>query len=188
MSKGNWLSHTFLGFMLFIAMGCSDATPSVGLLKTIKAFDFITPNIVTSSLTAVPVQAKCSSLITAVEMSFDGGNTWVSPTSHDASATANCNSGSFNMTLSKNNAPLNGMTVAIGQILTLKYRAQIKSGVWVYSDLTVKLQPSTSTSQEILAGAQVQSGSGVQLHGRIRGQNQQQASGGSFVLRGRITQ
>lgn len=179
---------SILSMMLMSVVGCSDTTPAVSMLKSINAFEFTSTNIVTASMASVPLQAKCSSFISSVEMSFDNGATWISPTSHDTAASTSCVNGLFNMTLSNANAPLSAMTFSHGQILPVKFRAAIRTGSWLYSNVSVKYLPSTTISQEILVGAKVQTGAGMVLRGRLRAQQQQTSTGGTFVLRGRITQ
>lgn len=183
----------FLGFSILTAIfvfmaGCSDTTPTVSILKSINSFEFVNRNIVTASLSSVPLQAKCSSFVSSVEVSFDAGVTWVSPSSHDPAAKSVCENGLFNMTLSSANAPLSTMTFSSGQTLAVKFRGLMRTGNWVYSDVSVKYVPSATISQEILAGSQTQAGAGMVLRGRVRAQSQQTAAGGGFVLRGRITQ
>lgn len=169
-------------------VGCSDANPTVSILRSIEGFDFSSPNIVTASLNSVPLQANCSAFVGGVEMSFDGGTTWITPTSYDPSAKSVCENGLFSVTLSDSKAPLNGMAISKGQIFTVKFRALPRIGNWIYRDVSVKYAPSSPLSEEILVGSQIQTGSGLVLHSRLRGQTQQVSQGGAFKIRGRITQ
>lgn len=183
-------SVRFKLFML-LALGlsaCSDVNPTVTILRSIDGFEFENSAIVTSSLNSVPLKATCSSLITGVELSFDGGTTWLTANSYDPSAKQGCEGGSFNVTISNSKAPVNAMTLTSGQILTVKFRAQPKVGNFIYRDVTVKYSPSTPIKQEVLVGSQVQSGGGLVLRGRARSQQQHTALGGSFVMKGRIVQ
>lgn len=177
-----------LALLVGAMAGCSDANPTVSILRSIEGFDFSSSNIVTASLNSVPLQANCSAFVGGVEMSFDGGATWITPTSYDPSAKSVCENGSFSVTLSDSKAPLNGMAIAKGQIFTVKFRALPKVGSWIYRDVSVKYAPSSPLSEEILVGSQTQTGSGLVLHSRLRGQAQQISQGGAFKIRGRITQ
>lgn|GEM_PF-1933456 len=174
-------------FLLFL-VGCSDTSPSVSILRAIDGFDFVPPQVVTASLNSVPLQANCSLFVGNVEMSFDGGTTWITPTSYDPTAKSACENGSFAITLSRHKSPWNSMTFSPGQTLSVKFRAQPRVGDWIYRNVAIKFAPSTPLSQETLAGGSVQSGGGYVLRGRARMQDQHVASGGGYSIRGRITQ
>jgi len=173
---------------LFVLGGCSDTTPAVSILKNLNGLEFNSPQVVASSLSSVPLQARCSSFVEYVELSFDSGATWMSPPAHDPSAGSTCDNGIFNMRILSANAPLNAMSVAGGSVLNLKFRAKLRLGGWSQASVGIQYSPSGTVSREILAGANVLSGGGMVLRGRIRTQNQQVSSGGNFVVRGRITQ
>lgn len=183
----------FLRFKLVMLLvwglsACSDVTPSVTLLRSIDGFEFENSAIVTSSLSSVPLKATCSSFITDVELSFDGGTTWLAARSYDPNAKQGCEGGSFNVTISNAKSPMDVMTLTSGQILTLKFRALPKMGNPIYRDVTVKYSPSTPIKQEVLVGSSVQSGGGFVLRGRARSQQQHTAQGGAFVMKGRVVQ
>ena len=167
---------------------CSDVNPTVTILRSIDGFEFQNSAIVTSSLSSVPLKATCSSLITGVEISFDGGATWLTAPSYDPSAKQGCEGGSFSMTISNARAPMDAMTLTSGQVLTLKFRAQPKVGNFIYREVTIKYSPSTPIKQEVLVGSEVQAGGGFILRGRARSQQQHTALGGSFVMKGRVVQ
>lgn len=177
--------HSLLVLFLFL-ISCTDTTPSVGFLKTDATFDFATSNIVTTNLSSVPVKAFCSPLITSIELSFDDGATWI--LSSDYQASAKCDAGHFNMTLSNSLAPLNSMNVGKGDTLTVQFRALSKMGAFVYRSVNVTLTPPVTNSQQLLAGGQHQTGSGILLRGRIRAKQQQVATGGTFRITGRIAE
>ncbi|WP_374029178.1 hypothetical protein [Bdellovibrio bacteriovorus] len=174
--------------LLFMVAGCSDTNPTVSILRSIEGFDFNPTNVVTASMNNVPLQATCSSFVGAVEMSFDGGTTWVTPTSYDPAVASQCANGSFQISLSDSKAPWSSMTFTNGQMVTVKFRAQPRIGNWIYRNVTIKYSPSTTISQEILAGAKTQTGTNMVLKGRVRAQEQHVASGGGFVIKGRIAQ
>ncbi|NUN04262.1 MAG: hypothetical protein HUU57_00755 [Bdellovibrio sp.] len=157
-------------------------------MRSIDGFEFENSAIVTSSLSSVPLRATCSSFITDVELSFDGGATWMAATNYDPNAKQGCAGGSFNVTISNTKAPTDAMTLTSGQILTVKFRAQPKMGNPIYREVTVKYSPSTPVKQEVLVGSGVQSGGGLVLRGRARSQQQHTALGGAFVMKGRVVQ
>lgn len=177
--------QSLLVLFLFL-IGCTDTTPSVGFLKTDATFDFVTSNIAATSLNSVPVKAFCSPLISSVELSFDGGATWLLSTDYQSSA--RCAAGYFEMVLSNTLAPLNTMTVARGDTLNIQFRAHSKMGSYIERTVNVTLTPPVTNSQQILAGSQLQSGSGIFLRGRVRAKNQQVAVGGTFRITGRIAE
>ncbi|MGZ3773471.1 MAG: hypothetical protein ACXVCN_07150 [Bdellovibrio sp.] len=176
-----------LSILIFTALsvGCTDVNPNVSVLKSVNSFEFMKSQITTTSLFSIPLQASCSSYIQSVEMSFDGSN-WITLSAYDSTVKSNCDTGSISISLSNSKAPWNSMTFSSGQDITVKFRALPRVGPYVYRDVTIKYVPSPSFSQEVLAGAQVQTGNGMNLRGRVRSQNQQVASGGSFKIRGRI--
>ncbi|MBO9667376.1 MAG: hypothetical protein J7501_11255 [Bdellovibrio sp.] len=170
--------------LVFLA-GCSDADPKVTLLRPMNQFDFVTSNITTSSLTAVPLTAKCSSFIGTVEMTFDKGATWIDATSYDTHNSV-CTSGKFNITLSNTSSPLNGMAINNGDTVTVRFRAHPRIGPVVERTVLVKYAPSATIQQGILAGAGTQSGAGYVLRGRVQSHKQEIATGTNLILRGRI--
>lgn len=187
MSKWNVLTVTLIAALALI--GCTDVTPTVGMLKSIEGFDFKSSKLMASSLSSISLQASCSSFIEAIELSFDGTN-WIQPTAYDPAAKSMCDNGSFAITLSNSQAPWNAMSFANGQLITVKFRARSRVGNWIYRNVEIKYTPSTTISQEVLAGSQVQSnvGAGMVLRGRLRAQNQTVATGGSYKIKGRILQ
>lgn len=175
---------------LFLSVGCTDVNPTVTMLKSIDdGFAFNASQITTASLFSVPLQASCSSLIQTVEMSFDG-STWMPLSTYDAVAKSTCENGAVSITLSNTKTPWKNMTFVNGQIITVKFRALPRIGPYIYRDVEIKYVPSSPVSQEILAGAQIQTGNGLKLRGKVRAQNQHVASGGSgaVYIRGRIIQ
>lgn len=176
--------------LLSLVSACSDTNPSVGVLKSIQGLQFDNTRIVTSSLGAVPLQASCSPFAGNVEMSFDSGSSWISPQSHDSTSTGACQDGIFKMKLRGSADPLAQAKITSGQVIKLKFRVALGAAGWVYQDVEIKYQPSTTMSQEILAGASVSKneGAGIVLRGRIRSQNQEISRGGDLVIRGRIVQ
>lgn len=187
MDKRDVCNFKILAIFLLL-VGCSDAAPTVALLRSLEGFEFSEEQIVTASLSSVSLTAKCSSYVSKVEVSFDNGATWISPTAHDPSATDQCSGGSFSMKISSLQAPLSSMTISKGQLIGLKFKAQTKVGSDIYRSLTVKYSPSSVLPQELLVGSQIQTGSGLQMRGRARFQQQHAASGGSFAISGRIMQ
>lgn len=175
--------------MAFALIGCTDVTPTVGMLKVIEGFDFKSSKLMTASLSHVSLQASCSSFIEAIELSFDG-TSWIQPTAYDPAAKSMCDNGSFAITLSNSQAPWNAMSFANGQLITVKFRARSRIGNWIYRTVEIKYAPSTTISQEVLAGSQVQSnlGAAIVLRGRLRAQTQTVATGGAYKIRGRILQ
>ncbi|UOF01074.1 hypothetical protein [Bdellovibrio reynosensis] len=187
MSKRDVRNFNILGIFLFM-VGCSDAAPTVALLRSLEGFDFNETSIVTSNLSAVPLSAKCSSYVGKIEMSFDDGVTWINPGAHDVSAKSECANGSFTMNISNSSSPLNAMTIGNGQLIKIKFRAMPKVGSWIYRSVSLKYSASTVIRQELLAGSQIQSGTNMILRGRARAQSQFTASGGGFAITGRIKQ
>lgn len=188
MNKRDVRKINILAPIVVFLVGCSDTSPTVSILKSIEGFDFVVPNVVTASMNSVPLQANCSAFVGSVEMSFDGGTTWMQPSAYDASAQSNCQNGAFSITLTNSKAPWNGMTFTNGQVFTMKFRAQPRIGSWIYRSVTIKYVPSSTISQEILAGSNMQKGTGLVLRGRVRAQDQHVANGGAYAIKGRITQ
>lgn len=171
-----------------ILSGCSDASPLVGILRSLDSLEFSPSHVVTSSLASVPLQAKCSSLIGTVEMSLDGGTTWMAPNAYDSASSSTCTNGKFNIVLSNLKAPWSGMSITQGQTMTVKFRAQPRPDTFFYKDVTVLYSPATSRSQEVLVGSSEQSGGGMRMKSRLRAQSQHIATGGSYKIQGRIAE
>lgn len=183
--------HTLSILLLaFILSACTDANPKVSQLKNLESFDLTAPQIATADLTAVSVVAKCTSFITSVDVSFDAGATWMNATAYDATSAVNCGtSKEFSITLSQSKAPWSSMGITAGTILPVQFRANSRMGTQILRDLNVLFTPAATTSQEVLVGGQlVQTGTGLQMRSRARFQQQSVATGGGFVLRGRISQ
>jgi hypothetical protein len=175
-------------YLIFILGACSNATPEVSLLHSVDALDFTVPNVVTSDLGTVTLQGKCTSAYTTgVDMSFDGGTTWVTPNSYDSTASNTCVNGQFSITLSNQKPPWSTMSITNGQILDVEFRAHTRGGD-VTQTVTVKYLPTATISQETMPGASTQTGGGMVLKSRVRAQQQHIATGGSLILRGRILQ
>lgn len=177
-----------LGLALALLGGCSNITPEVALLRSMDALEFSPSSITTSSLNSVPVQAKCSDFIGAIEMSLDNGGTWITPTSYDPNASSSCANGKFSVTLSNQKAPWSSLTMTAGQSLSVKFRAQPRPGNYIYKDLTILYSPSIPKSQEILVGSAEQAGGGFQVKAKLRAQNQVESTGGGYTVKGRIVQ
>lgn len=177
--------RSLLFFLLFL-VGCTDTTPSVGFLKTDAVFDFTNSSIVTSNLNSVPLKAFCSPLISSIEVSFDGGATWI--LSSDYQSSAKCEAGYFNVTLSNTLAPLSTMVVNKGDTFDVQFRALSKMGSYIHRIVNVTFTPPVTGSQQLLVASQQQNGAGILLRGRIRGETQQVATGGSFKITGRIVE
>lgn len=177
-------------FAALTIAGCTDANPTVSALKTIENFELKSPQIVTSSLNSISVQATCSVFITDVDVSFDNGSTWMTALTYDSATNFSCSTNkSFQMTLSNSKAPWSGMTVTAGQTLNVKYRARTRTNTYVTKDLQVLYNPGLSISQETLVGGRIsQTGTGLQLRSRVRFQEQEIATGSGMILRGRILQ
>jgi hypothetical protein len=172
--------------MVFLA-GCSDADPQVSLLRTMSEFEFVTNSVVTASLNSVPLTAKCSSFINKVELTFDDGATWIPSSTYDASSTS-CANSKFDLTVTNNSAPLNGMTINSGDSITVKFRAYPRIGTPVTRTVTIKYTPSATIKQSVLAGTGEQSGTGYILKGHVQAHKQQVATGTNLILKGRILQ
>lgn len=176
--------------LAFVLNACTDAVPKVSQLKNLENFDLTTPQIATADLTAVSVVAKCSSYITSVDVSFDAGVTWFPAMTYDAASALDCNnSKEFKITLSQTKAPWSSMSIPGGTTLPVKFRANSRSGKQLLRDLQVLFTPGSTKSQEVLVGSQLeQVGTGYKLRSRLRFQKQDVATGGGYVLRGRISQ
>lgn len=177
-----------LGFTLALLGGCSNITPEVALLRSMDALEFSPSSITTSSLSSVSLQATCSEFIGGIEMSLDGGATWITPSSYDSTAPSNCADGKFSVTLSNQKAPWNSQSVVSGQSLSVKFRAQPRPGNYFYRDVTIVYSPSIPKSQEILVGSADQAGAGFRLKAKLRAHNQVKAQGAGYVINGRIVQ
>lgn len=186
----------FVGsFAALIFCGCTDANPQLSALKSMETFELKSPQIVTSDLSSISVNATCSTFITDIELSFDDGTTWMQSLAYDSGANFACQTNKeFGMTLSNNKAPWNGMTISVGQTLNVKYRARARTGTYITKDLQVLFSPGLRLSQEALVGSRLaQSGTngGTTLHlrSRVRFQDQNVATGSNgLTLRGRILQ
>lgn len=176
--------------LAFVLNACTDAVPKVSQLKNLENFDLTSPQISTADLTTVSVVAKCSAYITGVELSFDAGVTWSNATAYDAASTLDCNnSKEFKITLSQTKAPWASMSIPGGTTLPVKFRATSRMGTQITRDLQVLFTPGSTKSQEILVGSQLeQTGAGLKLKSRLRFQKQEVATGGGYVLHGRISQ
>nr|BFD60701.1 hypothetical protein CKG001_28080 [Bdellovibrio sp. CKG001]BFD64115.1 hypothetical protein BdHM001_27960 [Bdellovibrio sp. HM001] len=178
-----------LGFLWLILAGCSDSNPQVQVLRALDDLTFNPQSIVTSSLTSVPIQARCAQYVNTIEMSLDGGATWLSPSAYDNSAASSCKDGKFQVQLSNLKAPWNTMNITSGQTLKVKFRAQPRPGHYFYKEVEIQYTPSTSRSQDMLVGsATEQNGSGLRLKSRLRTSSQHVATGGNFRIQGRITE
>lgn len=187
MNKWDWRKITMLA-VIGVLVGCKEANPTVSLLRSLEIFDFENSNIVTSSLDSVSLKASCSSFIESVELSFDGGTSWLQPSAYDPSAKSFCENGIFSISLSNSKSPWNAMSFTSGQVMTVQFRALSRRGDWLYRNVNIKFTPSSPLSQELLVGSKSQTGSGLILKGRLRAQDQNVASGGGFVIHGRIAQ
>ncbi|WP_413574870.1 hypothetical protein ACLVWU_11575 [Bdellovibrio sp. HCB290] len=174
--------------VLFL-MGCSDADPKVSFLRPIDNFEFKpSKDYVTSTLTSITLDAECSRFITSVDLSFDGGSTWIPSTTYDSDTVMCSTDGKFQIDLSNAKAPMNSMTINNGDSFTVNFRAWSRAGMWINREATIRFVPPAQIKQQILAGAQTQTGSGMVLKGRVVSHQQRTASGGGFVLHGRVTQ
>ena len=190
-SWNHFVRHTFSILLLaFILNACTDANPKVSQLKNLENFDLTAPQIATADLTAVSVVAKCSSFITTVDVSFDNGATWTPSTAYDATSTTNCSTTKeFKITLSQTKVPWSGMGITAGTTLPVRFRGNSRMGTQLIRDLNVLFTPGVTASQEVLIGGQlVQTGTGYKMRSRARFQNQNVATGGGLILRGRISQ
>ncbi|WP_413584534.1 hypothetical protein [Bdellovibrio sp. HCB274] len=170
-------------------MGCSDADPKVSFLRPIDNFEFKpSKDYVTSTLSTITLDAECSRFITSVELSFDGGSTWIPSTTYDSDTVMCSTDGKFQIDLSNTKAPMNTMTINNGDTFTVNFRAWSRAGMFVYRDATVRFVPPAQIKQQILAGAQTQTGTGMVLKGRVVSHQQSMASGGPFVVHGRLSE
>lgn len=183
----NWdVLKIFTLVAIAFSVGCTDVNPTVSMLKSLEnGFEFQSSQITTTSLFSVPLQATCSSYIQKVEMSFDGSN-WISPSDYDANTKSVCENGAFVITLSDTKTPWKTTTFTQGEIIAVKFRAVLSAGASLSREVKITYKPSSSLSQEILAGAGTQTGTGFILRGKVRAQYQEIASGGNFKIRGRI--
>lgn len=170
---------------------CTDATPEVSFLAFPQTFELLSPQIATANLNSITVKGSCSSFITDIDLSFDGGTTWMALTAYDAASLTECATAkTFSVTLSNSKAPWNGMTITAGQVLAVKFRAHSSAtAAELLASLTINYNPAISISQETLVGSSLaQSGGSFNLHSRVRYQQQEIATGGVYILKGRILQ
>ncbi|MGE9743274.1 hypothetical protein [Bdellovibrio bacteriovorus] len=177
-----------LGMIVMILSACSDTSPEVSVLRSMESLEFNPNHVVTSSLTSVPLQATCANFIGKIEMSLDGGATWITPTSYDGTAASACVNGKFTVSLSNLKAPWSSLAIAAGQTLKVKFRAQPRPNNFFYKEVTVLYSPSSTRSQEVLIGSAEQAGGGYRVKSRLRHQQQHVAAGGNFKIKGRITE
>jgi hypothetical protein len=176
-------------FCLVFVLGCSDAKPTVSFLRPMDNFEFKpSKDVVTSTLTAIPLHAECSRFITSVDLSFDGGSSWIGSSAYDSDYVICTKDGTYEITLSNSKSPMNSMTINNGDSFTVKFRAWSRAGMYVYRDVTVRYVPPAQIKQGILAGAGTQTGTGLILRGRILSHQQQTASGGGFKISGRVAE
>ncbi len=181
-----YVRYLCLFLSLFIYVGCSDANPKVSTLRALDEFDFKKNFVVAADLSSVPLQAKCSRFIDHVDVSFDNGITWTNTSSYDTSSQFDCPNSNYAVTLSNSKSPWNSMSFTNGQVVNVKFRAMSRAGFYVYRDISVKYTPSATIRQEVLVGAGTSSATNIVLKGRVRAQKQTVATGGSFIVRGRI--
>jgi hypothetical protein len=179
----------YLGLFLLTALsGCTNATPDVSFLNPNLKFQFLPSALTTSSMHSVTLFAECSSFIDNIQMSFDNGATWISPTSYDVAAKSKCENGKFAITLTDTKAPWNSVGFTNGQVVAVKFRATARIGNPVIRSVNILFSPSATISQEILVGASAQTGTGLRMKSRLRALQQTISSGGGYVMQGRITQ
>jgi hypothetical protein len=170
---------------------CTDAKPEVSFLAFPQTFELLSSQIATASLTSITVKGSCSSFITGIDLSFDAGTTWTTLADYDASSLIECaTTKTFSVTLSNSKSPWNGMTISAGQALAVKFRAHSSAtAAELIASLTINYNPAVSISQETLVGSSLaQSGGSFNLHSRVRYQQQEIATGGAYILKGRIAQ
>jgi hypothetical protein len=81
------------------------------------------------------------------------------------------------------------MGITSGTNLPVQFRAHSRVGTQLTRNLSVLFTAGATSSQEVLIGSQrVQTGTGLQLRSRLRFQKQDVATGGGYILRGRIAQ
>lgn len=177
-----------LGMIISILSACTDASPTVSVLRSIENLEFEPNHVVTSSLSSVPLQAQCASFIGNIEMSLDNGVTWINPTSYDSNAPSVCTNGKFNISLSNLKAPWSALSITPGQTLKVKFRAQPRPNNYFHKEVTVLYSPASARSQEVLVGGAEQAGGGYRLKSRLRAQQQHLATGAGFRIQGRITE
>lgn len=174
---------------LVFVLGCSDAKPTVSFLRPMDNFEFKpSSDVVTSTLTTIPLKAECSRFITSVDLSFDGGATWIASDTYDSGYVICTKDGTYEISLSNSKSPMSSMTISSGDSFTVKFRAWSRAGMYVYRDVTIRYVPPAQIKQGILAGAGTQTGTGLVLRGRILSHQQQTASGGGFKVSGRVAE
>ncbi|QLY24119.1 hypothetical protein [Bdellovibrio sp. KM01] len=185
----NIVGYLFTLFSLFLLMGCSDADPKVSFLRPMDTFEFKPTNsVVTSTLTTISLKAECSRFINNVDLSFDGGTTWFNSSTYDASYVICSTDGEYKITLSNSKPPMSTMTINNGDSFTVKFRATSRSGNQIVKDVNIRFVPPAQIKQAILAGASVQTATGLVLRGRILSHKQDTASGGGYKIWGRVAE
>ncbi len=185
----NIVGYLFTLFSLFLLMGCSDADPKVSFLRPMDNFEFKPTNsVVTSTLTTISLKAECSRFITSVDLSFDGGTTWINSATYDSNYVICSKDGTYEITLSNSKSPMSSMTINNGDTFTVKFRAASRSGNQILRDVNIRYVPPAQIKQAILAGAATQTGTGMVLRGRILSHKQETASGGGYKIYGRVTE
>lgn len=184
MQTGN-VRYFCLFLILLIFVGCTDANPKVSILRALDNFDFQRSFIITANMNSVPLQARCSKFIDQVDVSFDGGVTWVNTATYDPSVQS-CSTGAYSVTMSSSKAPWNSITFTNGEVVNLKFRARSRAGMIVYRDVSVKFTPSATVHQEALVGTASAHSASMNLKSRLRGQQQRTAASTTYILRGRI--
>ncbi|WP_413557453.1 hypothetical protein [Bdellovibrio sp. HCB209] len=176
-------------FGLFFLMGCSDADPTVSFLRPMDNFEFKpSKDVVTSTLASIPLKAECSRFITTVDLSFDGGTTWIASDTYDSNYVICSKDGQYEISLSNTKAPLSSMTINNGDTFNVKFRAWSRAGMYINREVNVRFVPPAQIKQGVLAGASVQTGSGMVLRGRIVSHQQNTAAGGAFRIYGRVAE
>lgn len=178
---------SFFTTMLLLT-ACTDGIPVSTRLRNLQDLDFEKSEFITASLESMRLTARCSSFVSSIEISFDSGKNWISPSEHDPSAKNICENGFFNFNIFRANAPLKDRTIPRRSSIQLQFRIKMVNGDFQHKTLSVKYLPPEIISREIFAGAQTQVGSGIQARTRLRSTKQTLSSGGNFVLRGRIIQ
>lgn len=139
------LANLFLRLFILLSittqMGCTNVNPQVSVMKTVDSFNFIKNEVISADLISVPLQASCSRFIQSVEVSFDGGTTWMNDKSYNPTTT-DCNGGNYLITLSKNIVPWKNQVFFDGQVIPVKFRALSLMGFYIYRDINVKYSTS----------------------------------------------
>ena len=183
--------HLCVSTYILIVLGCTNATPEVSFLRPMDEFDFKKSFFTTSDLSGIPLEASCTKFIDHIDMSFDDGTTWNSVSAYDPSQPTNpCSNQLFQITLMSSKSPWSSMSIINGQTLKVKFRAQSRTGNYVYREISVKYTAGGTASQETLAGAHTSQDAGglFVLRGKVRAQQQSISSSSSYIIRGRILQ